>query len=84
MTSKEKEKFYDDSIAPELLRLGQLCKDNGLSFVAGVEWEPDEVGRTACLAKDAGEALRRANEALQGNYGVGMVAVTVTTKEEKT
>lgn len=80
MTVQEREKLYDEKIAPEILRLGKLCQDNGLSFVCGVEWEPDEVGHTAALTKDAGEGMRRANQALQGNYGVGMVAMTVTTK----
>lgn len=81
MNASEREKFYDENIAPELMRLGKMCLDSGLSFVAGVEWEPDEVGRTACLQKDAGEGPRRANQALQGNFGVGMVAMTITTKE---
>lgn len=83
MTIQEREKLYDEKIAPELLRLGKLCQDNGLSFVCGVEWDTDEVGRTAVLTKDAGEAMRRANQTLQGNFGVGMVAMTITTKEPK-
>ena len=78
MTIAEREKLYDEKIAPELARLGKLCQDNGLSFVCGVEWDTDEVGRTATMTKDAGEGLRRANQALQGNYGVGMMAITVT------
>ena len=78
MDSIEREKLYDEKIAPELARLGKLCQDNGLSFVCGVEWFPDEVGRTATLTKDAGEGLRRANECLKGNFGVGMMAMTVT------
>ena len=80
MNAKEREQFYDEKIAPDLLRLGKLCQDNGLSFVAGVEWDPDEVGRTAALTKNAGEGIRRANAALQGEFGVGMVALTVTEK----
>jgi hypothetical protein len=82
MDVQEREKFYDEKIAPELLRLGSLCGDNGLSFVAGVEWDPGEVGRTTRLMKDAGEVMRHANQTLQGNFGVGMVALTVTTPKE--
>lgn len=78
MNIKEREKFYDEKIAPELLRLGKLCQENGLSFVCGVEWDTNEVGRTAALTKDAGEGMHRANQALQGNFGVGMLAVTVS------
>ncbi len=77
----DKEKLYDEKIAPELLRLGKLCQDNGLSFVFGVEWEPGEVGETRGFTADAGEGMRRASAALAGNFGVGMVAMTVTTKE---
>lgn len=78
MDAKEREKFYDEQIAPELLRLANLCQRNGLSFVCGVEYDTDEVGRTATLTNNAGEGMRRANQALQGNYGVGMFAITET------
>lgn len=84
MNAKDREKFYDENIAPELLRLGNLCQKNGLSFVCGVEYDKDEVGRTATLTNDAGEGIRRANQALQGNYGVGMLAMTVTSATPKT
>lgn len=80
MNAQEREKFYDESIAPELLRLGKMCQDNGLSFVCGVEWEPDQVGRTACLIAGAGDGIRRANHILQLGDAVGMVSLTVTTK----
>jgi hypothetical protein len=76
VTPQEKEALYDEKVAPELARLAKLCQANGLSFVAGVEWEPGEIGRTCAFEKDASEALRRANAALQGNFGVGMVAIT--------
>lgn len=82
MDVKEREKFYDQKIAPELLRLGKMCLDNGLSFVCGVEWEPDEVGRTACLQADAGEGLRKANRVLQGEGLGNFLAMTITTKKE--
>lgn len=72
-----KEKFYDTEIAPELLRLAKLCQDKGLSFVAGVEWAPGDLGRTAALTAEAGEGMRKANLDLQVDR-VQMVAFTVT------
>ncbi len=68
--------MYDEKIAPELLRLGKLCQENGLSFVCGVEWEPGELGRTATLTKDAGEGMRVADKALQVGHVVG-IALTI-------
>jgi hypothetical protein len=35
MTAEEKEKFYDEGIAPVLAQLGRKCEDNGLSFFCG-------------------------------------------------
>jgi hypothetical protein len=31
-----------------------MCQDRGLSFVAQVEWEPGETGRTAVMMPNAG------------------------------
>jgi hypothetical protein len=42
VTKAEKEKFYDEVIAPELGRLGRLCEERGLSFLAMAEWAPDQ------------------------------------------
>lgn len=78
MNAKEREKFYDEKIAPELLRLGNLCQKNGLSFVCGVEYDTDQIGRTATIAKGAGEGIKRANNILQGLDVGGVVALTLT------
>lgn len=51
MNKAEREAFYDAEIAPELLRLGKLCQDNGLSFHTIVEWNPGDTGRTMCLVE---------------------------------
>lgn len=51
MNAEEREAFYDAEIAPELLRLGKLCQDNGLSFHSIVEWNPGDTGRTMCLVE---------------------------------
>ncbi len=79
MTAQEREKFYDEKIAPELFRLAKLCEENGLSLVCGVEWAPGDIGRTAFITKEGSEFMRRANLALQSDRG-GLVAITVTKK----
>lgn len=40
------EKFYDEQIAPLLAEVGRLCESRGFSFVAGVEYEPGQIGST--------------------------------------
>ena len=54
MTPEEKEKFYDEEIAPKLLELGQKCQDNDISFFALVEYSPKESGyaKTQTIAKE--------------------------------
>lgn len=46
MTKQEREKFYDEEIAPALLTLAEKCNKAGLSFLAVAEWEPGDIGRT--------------------------------------
>lgn len=50
----ERERFYDTEIAPALAELAKRCQDRRLSFLAVVEWEPGEVGKTATLQADRG------------------------------
>lgn len=48
------EEIYDAEIAPELLKLMKRCEELGFAFVANVEWEVGETGRTEfCPATDA-------------------------------
>ena len=39
MNPEEREKFYDDEIAPKLAELAKACYAQGLSFFAFVEWD---------------------------------------------
>lgn len=84
MTPAEKEKFYDEKIAPELLKLGQLCQDNDLSMLATVEWAPesdsgkDTAGSTIVFYKDTSDSLRRAARVVRGEHIVDAVAITIT------
>ena len=50
----ENERWYDEEIAPALLALGKRCEERGMSFIANVEYGPEERGATYSLTKDAG------------------------------
>lgn len=50
----EKEKIYDTQIAPLLLQACKICQDNGLPFIAVVEYTEGEHGRTEYLGKAPG------------------------------
>lgn len=45
----DNETFYDTQIAPELARLARLCADQGMSFLAAVEYAPGDIGETRLL-----------------------------------
>ncbi|MES2973426.1 MAG: hypothetical protein V4757_07445 [Pseudomonadota bacterium] len=50
----DNEAFYDAEIAPALMALGARMQERGMSFVATVEYDPDQRGSTFILSKDAG------------------------------
>lgn len=56
----EKEDFYDSEIAPALMALAKKCEDRGLSFLAVVEWEKGETGRTLSMQPGSGVEFRMA------------------------
>jgi hypothetical protein len=66
----EREEYYDRVIAPALKELAADCKANGLSFLAVVEWEPGEHGRTANFSPPVGLGIRLADVAAQANGNV--------------
>lgn len=45
-----KEEIYDEQIAPLLMSAFEICKANGMPFIAGVEIEPKNIAVT-----DSGE-----------------------------
>lgn len=51
------EEFYDREIAPKLEELANTCKENGMSLVALVEFEPNSIGETRLLHPDASLAM---------------------------
>lgn len=70
------ERFYDEVIAPQLLRIAKQCEENGLSLVALCEWEPGENGTTATLQENASVAvlLTHASTRAQGNIDALVMA----------
>jgi hypothetical protein len=47
------EKYYDEHIAPVLKKLSEDCFERGMNFLAVVEYNQGERGRTISLQKDA-------------------------------
>jgi hypothetical protein len=47
MTEEEREKFYDDEIAPALLDIMRKCHAVGMPFQAHVEFNPGLIGSSA-------------------------------------
>lgn len=64
----DKEKFYDDEIAPALAAIAKRCEDAGLSFAASVEWERGESGSTVSLQENSGFSTRMAAVASRCNH----------------
>lgn len=75
MTQEEREEFYDREIAPTLLELARKCQDNGLSFVAEVEWWPGEGGTTAAIAADASVTPRMVHMAARARGNVDALVI---------
>lgn len=64
MPVSDKERFYDEAIAPALLDLCRRCNERGLSFLAAVEYEPGSVGRTTQFVEGHGHAIDNARAAI--------------------
>lgn len=75
---KKAERYYDKHIAPELLRLSKLCQDNGLSFLALVEWSPGDYGRTLSLQANSGLGIRLADTAAKANGNVDSLFIAIS------
>lgn len=50
----EDEAWYDAEIAPALAGLANRCHERGMSFLALVEYQPGDRGRTVYLTKEVG------------------------------
>ncbi len=51
------EQWYEAEIAPALMEIGRKCEARGVPFVAVVEWEPEQRGRTELLPPGSSLAM---------------------------
>lgn len=56
------EEFYDQEIAPALLKLAEKCKERDMAFLASVEFDPKNhgIGRTEFRPPDSADLLSAA------------------------
>lgn len=72
----DRERFYDDHIAPTLADLARQCEANGLSLLAFCEYG-DGYGQTRMFAPDASNAMRLINAAGQANGNFDALALAI-------
>jgi hypothetical protein len=80
---EERESFYDEHIAPKLLEISDLCKENGMSMVCKVEWAPDEGGRTVVMQEDAGTGMKVAYFAAKAGSNVDALFIAIERLSKK-
>lgn len=73
----KQEAFYDDVIAPELLRIGKLAQDNGVSLLALAEWEPGETSSTVTMQAGSSFAMRMAKAAIDARGNVDALFIAI-------
>lgn len=57
----EDEAWYDAEIAPALGDLAKRCHERGMAFVAVVEYQPGDRGRTVYMTEHAGLQMQMVN-----------------------
>lgn len=77
MTPEQREEFYDAEIAPALASLAARCHENGMAFVALVDWSPEDVGATVQLVERSSPQARWARYAAlcRGNVDTLIMAL---------
>lgn len=73
----ESERYYDDVLAPKLAGMARDACAHGLSFLAVVEWEPGDYGRTMMRVEESSFAFRLVDMAVhvQGNVDALWLAI---------
>lgn len=71
------EAIYDEQIAPELLKLAELCDEHDMSFVASVEYAKGETAstHTATEPKSAKQFIANTAAKCRGNFDSLAIAV---------
>lgn len=70
MSKSENEAFYDQVLAPELKRIGQLCAEHNMSLLAVVQIDAETLGRTAELQADHCLAMTMLNHCAKSGVNV--------------
>ena len=80
---EDKEKFYDESIAPELARLAELCHERGISFLAAVEYGPGSIACTSWFVEGYSWPLEMIAEAVEamGNIDLFLFSAKLAAKQ---
>ena len=82
--AEDREKIYDEEVAPVLAALVKRCGELGFSMVARVEWMPGESGRTEFLALDASVGQKMTHWAAQADGNVDSLLLAVERHARKT
>lgn len=72
------ESLYDKEIAPKLMELAKLCETNGIPFLACVEWEPGQVGRTEFMPDTATLSIQLPTFAARCDNNVDALFITIS------
>lgn len=64
------EEYYDSEIAPELVRVAQLCAAKGMPFVCAVEYEPGGIAETTKLVDGYSFAIAMVSIAIRATGNV--------------
>lgn len=71
------EKLYDDEIAPKLKELSEVCQRAGVPFLALVEYEPGEHGRTEYAPDSASLQMHIASFAARCDGDVDALVIAI-------
>lgn len=73
----DRERLYDETIAPALLEVMNQCRSAGFSLVAFVEYEPDHYGTSLAKAPAATFAVNLVHTAARSNGNVDTLLIAL-------
>ncbi|MEO5331342.1 MAG: hypothetical protein H7839_04910 [Magnetococcus sp. YQC-5] len=81
----EKERIYDEEIAPLLMKAGKIAQDNGMHFVAFVQYDgPWHTAHTECVNLDtAGPWMRLATYGARSKGNMDELIISLIRDDKK-
>lgn len=73
----DRERFYDEEIAPALGAIMQRCNDAGMSILVYAEYEPGNCGQSVAMQPSAGISFRLAEVAARSNGNVDTLIIAL-------